>query len=246
MLFFLRRVIPHAGYGASGDFPQIQAGDAAIGTETPAVFFKEFWCDGTMMVGHAKPPLDCQIVEAEYVRALQAEQKEHFRCPHADSSQGGQSFDGVLIGHVGDLFQIKLAALYFSGEVADVFHLAKGDAEGLQFFGVQRQNVFSVYFLETVPEALPDGGKSLGGNLLSDNLMYDRLKEIGVHFALDMADLFDDSAENLVFLFQIIEFRIAIFKIQSRFLLCLKSVCFHHNIIGVGRLLKIRWLSAAR
>ena len=63
---------------------------------------------------------------------------------------------------------------------------------------------------------------------------------------LDMADLFDDSAENLVFLFQIIEFRIAIFKIQSRFLLCLKSVCFHHNIIGVGRLLKIRWLSAAR
>ena len=78
--------------------------------------------------------------------------------------------------------------------------LRKEDAEGLQFFGVQRQNVFSVYFLETVPEALPDGGKSLGGNLLSDNLMYDRRKEIGVHFALDMADLFDDSAENLVFL----------------------------------------------
>ena len=70
-----------------------------------------------MMVGHAKPPLDCQIVEAEYVRALQAVTRRSISAgPHADSSQGGQSFDGVLIGHVGDLFQIKLAALYFSGE----------------------------------------------------------------------------------------------------------------------------------
>ena len=66
---------------------QIQARYAAIGAEAAAIPVKQLVVDAAVVIDHAQPPLDGQIVVAENIRSLQAEQQDHLRCPDADPLQ---------------------------------------------------------------------------------------------------------------------------------------------------------------
>ena len=99
---FLRRIVFHAGNSPARNSPQIQTGNAAIRAEPPAVFFKQLAVYCPVVVDHTQPALDCQIVKAEYVRPLQAEQQNHFRCPYADSFQRSQRLDCFVVWQLGN------------------------------------------------------------------------------------------------------------------------------------------------
>ena len=87
-----------------------------------------------MVVDHAQAALDGKVVVAQDIRALQAEQQDHLRCPDADALQAAQGADGLRIGHVRHGVQIKGAGVDLFGEVRDVFRLAEGHAERLQLW----------------------------------------------------------------------------------------------------------------
>lgn len=71
--------------GAAGHRPKVQAGDAAVGAESAAVFFKTGAVDVPVMVHHAQTSLDSQIIKAEHIGPLHAEQQDHFCGPYTDT-----------------------------------------------------------------------------------------------------------------------------------------------------------------
>lgn len=82
---FRRGVIFHPFDGAAGHRPKVQAGDAAVGAESAAVFFKTGAVDVPVMVHHAQTSLDSQIIKAEHIGPLHAEQQDHFCGPYTDT-----------------------------------------------------------------------------------------------------------------------------------------------------------------
>mgnify|MGYP000346540175 CR=1 FL=1 len=68
--------------------PQVKARHAAIRAEPPAVLFKQFAVNFTVMVHHAQPALDGKVIIAEHIGPLHAEKQNHLRCPHANAFQG--------------------------------------------------------------------------------------------------------------------------------------------------------------
>jgi len=61
----------------------------------------------------------------------------------------------------------------------------------LQLRHPRRQQVLGVHGAQGVPHPLPDGGLRFHRNLLPDDVMHDRRKQVGIHLALNRPDLRD-------------------------------------------------------
>ena len=79
----------------------------------------------------------------------------------------------------------------FLCKIRDVFRLAEGHAQLLQLRHPRRQQALGVHGAQGVPHPLPDGGLCFHRNLLPDDVMHDRRKQVGIHLALDRPDLRD-------------------------------------------------------
>ena len=156
-----------------------------------------------MVVDHPQSPLDGQIIVAENVRPLQAEQQDHLCRPDADALQAAQFPDGLLIAHVRHGIQIKGTCVNFFGKVRDVLRLAERHAQSLQLRDSRRQNGFGIDLAQRILHPLPDGGLRPGGDLLSDDVVDDSGKQIRVHRPVDMPDAVDHLTEPLVLFAQI-------------------------------------------
>ena len=91
--------------------------------------------------------------------------------------------------------RIQLAGRCFPRAVLDILHLFKRHAKPLQPLGTGCQNRFRVDFAQILPHPPPDRLLSLGGNLLPDDMMHDRRKQIVIDGSLDRADLIDNRAQ---------------------------------------------------
>ena len=169
-----------------------------------------------MVVDHPQAPQDGQVIIAEDVGALQAEQQDHLRCPDADALQAAQGADGLCIGHVRHGVQIKGAGVDFFGKVRDVFRLAESHAQCLQPGDTCGQDVLGVHPAQRVLHPLPDGGLGLGGDLLAHDMVDHGGKQVRVYRAADRAHAVDDLTEPLVLLPQVGELCLPVGEIHIR------------------------------
>ena len=111
-----------------GHRPQIETGHAAIGAVPPPILLKQLPAHLPVVIHHPQSPLDSQIVIAENIRSLQAEQQDHLRRPHPHALQGTQLPDGLRIAALPHRFRVEGSALNPEGKVRDVGRLAPADA----------------------------------------------------------------------------------------------------------------------
>lgn len=141
----LRCVVAHSGNLAAGYGPQVQACHTAVGAEPAAVLLEQLPVDFAMVIHHAKPSLDGQVVVTEDVRALHAEEQYHFRRPDANALQGAELLDGFIVGHIPDALQVEFSRMHLAGEIGDIFRFTKRHAGRLKLFDACIQDSFSVY-----------------------------------------------------------------------------------------------------
>lgn len=80
------------------------------------IFFKQFAVNFAVVIYHAQSALDRQIIVAEHVRPLQAEQQDHLGSPYADTLKRTECADCIRVAHVLHAFQIESAAAYLFGK----------------------------------------------------------------------------------------------------------------------------------
>lgn len=109
-----------------------------------------------MVVHHAQPAPDGKVVIAENIRALQAEQQNHFRRPDADALQTAQCPDSSFITHMRHGVQIECTRMDPFGKVRDIRRLAERHAKRLQARNACGQNGFGIDRAQRVLHSLPD------------------------------------------------------------------------------------------
>ena len=179
------------------------------------IFLKQFAVNFAVVIYHAQSALDRQIIVAEHVRPLQAEQQDHLGSPYADTLKRTECADCIRVAHVLHAFQIESAAAYLFGKIRDVFRLAEGHAERLQQGNTGCGDAVGGYRAERVLHALPDGRLCFCGNLLPDDMVHDRGKQVGVHCSVNMAEPVDDSGKSAVFGLEIIGFGLSVCEIPG-------------------------------
>ena len=93
--------------------------------------------------------------------------------------------------------------------------LAEGHAERLQQGNTGCGDAVGGYRAERVLYALPDGRLCFCGNLLPDDMVHDRGKQVGVHCSVNMAEPVDDSGKSAVFGLEIIGFGLSVREIHG-------------------------------
>ena len=151
-----------------------------------------------MVVDHPQTALDGKVVVAENVGPLHTEQQNHLRRPNTDALQGAQFADGVLVAFLPDALRIERTAVDALGKIGDVLRLAKGHAQRLQFGNTGSQDRLGVHGAQCVLHSLPDRGLRLRRDLLADDVVHHRRKQIGIDDAVHMPDFVDDLTQPLV------------------------------------------------
>ena len=149
-------------------------------------------------IGHPQPALNGKVVIAEDIGALQAKQQYHFRRPNADAPQRAERRNRLGIRHSCNRLRIKRAALHLRGKLCDIFRLVKGHTEGLQPFRPRRKKRCGIDRAKAFLHALPHGRLRLGRNLLPDDVMDNRGKQIRVDRALNPPDAVNRIAKALI------------------------------------------------
>ena len=179
-----------------------------------------------MVVHHPQPTLDGKVVVAEHVGPLHTEEQYHLCRPDTDAFQAAQLPDGLIVRPLPDTLEVKFSALDFPGKVRNVFSLSEGHTEALQLLNPGSEDGSCIHHAELVPHPLPDGRLRFRGDLLADDVVYHRRKEVGIHFPLDVSRLCDDRRHPLVSCAQIRRFRFAVLEIHlSRLLSIQPFVC---------------------
>ena len=143
-----------------------------------------------------------------------------------DAFQAAQLPDDLIVRPLPDTLEVKFSALDFPGKVRNVFSLSEGHAEALQLLNPGSEDGSGIHRAELIPHPLPDGRLRFRGDLLADDVVYHRRKEVGIHFPLDVSRLCDDRCHPLVSCAQIRRFRFAVLEIHlSRLLSIQPFVC---------------------
>ena len=188
--------------------PEIQACHAAIRAEPPPVFFKQLSVYFPVVVDHAKPALDRQIVKAEYVGAAASRTARSFplstrRIPFKDSQRMDRFFvrnREISCKANSPVFTFSAKSLMYSAfrnVIPKDCNVSIPAAEMLCAFtspncALHSRHIVACAFVDI---------------WLADDVMHHGRKQVGIHRTVNVADFFNDLTQTLVFGFQIFDSR---------------------------------------
>ena len=191
-------VVPlEPGNATSGDGPQIEAGYAAIRAVPAAIALELLACDLAVVIDHGHAALYGQVIEAQDVRALEAEEQKHLGRPGADAPQRTEGGYGIRVLHVLHGGKVELAAVDLVGEVLDVAGLLERHAAGLELLDACLVHAGGVDAAKCLLQAGPDGSLRGGGNLLPDDVMDDGREQVLVHLPEHVAACLVNGGDRL-------------------------------------------------
>ena len=167
-----------------------------------------------MVINHAQSALDCQVIEAENIRALHAKQQDHLRRPDANALEGTQRPDCVRIRHVPHSLQVAGTAANFLSKIRDILCLAERHAQGLQLWSTGRENGFRIHLAQRFLHPQPDGRLGLCGDLLSNYVVDHRGEQIRIDLPINMPDPVNDLAKPPILLPQVGNLSFTVCKIH--------------------------------
>jgi hypothetical protein len=116
---------------------------------------------------------EADIIEWQHIGSHQIEDEEHLCRPTADAANGNKLFDDGLVVHVGPLGLMHGAVLKMPRQIAEVFDLARRQADTAQNSGVEREQVPRLNLRATTrndtEQSIPYRLRSLDRDLLPDD-----------------------------------------------------------------------------
>ena len=103
-----------------------------------------------------------------------------------------------LIIQLGQRMQIGAAIDDPARNVLNVARLAEGDANALQLIQRTRRDNIGCHPGKPGLHLAPEGNLGLGGNLLTNDAVHQRMKEIRLHLASDQPDAVDGRGQTRI------------------------------------------------
>ena len=111
--------------------------------------------------------------------------------------------------------QIEAAGMDPLGKVRDIFRLPERHAQALESGYPCPKNGFGIRRPQVLLHPLPDGSLGAGGNLLPDDVVDHRGKQIAVHLPGNMPQLIDRRTQPLVLAAEIRKLLFAVLKLHK-------------------------------